>query len=120
MEKNGRNRGDPWSLRQTGVYQQAKLEHRHSAWIFLQLSSSTRQGLEKALGKQSGSQDEGDSPMAHHALLLLATVDNWGEYIRSLDRELRDIVSVSYPPLVRDTQTLTMLGRKGMLLQDRS
>lgn len=91
VEKNGRNRGDPWSLRQTGVYQQVTFDSRQSAWIFLQLSSSTRAALEKVLRSQPSSPGENDSPMTLHALLLGTTVDNWDEYIQNLSTQLRDV-----------------------------
>jgi hypothetical protein len=92
MEKNGRNRGDPWSLRQTGVYQQATFDSDQSAWIFLQLSRSTRIVLENAFRSQLRRFSENDSPMTLHGLLLEATVDNWGEYIQDLNAQLRDVV----------------------------
>ena len=93
-EKNGRNRGDPWSLRQTGVYQQATFRSHQSVWILLQLSQATRQILEKEVGSPSRYLSKGDSPMALHALLLGASVDNWGDYVRDLSGHLSDIVSV--------------------------
>ena len=95
VEKNGRNRGDPWSLRQTGIYQQATIKSHQSAWIFLQLSCSTRIILENALRSSSGCYSDSDSPMTLHALLLGGTVDNWGEYIRDLSAQLRDMVRES-------------------------
>lgn len=91
MEKNGRNRGDPWSLRQTGVYQQATFNSYRSAWIFLQLSRSTKIVLENALRSQLKCFGQSDSPMTLHALLLGATVDNWGEYIQDLSTQLREV-----------------------------
>jgi hypothetical protein len=36
--------------------------------------------------------------MTLHALLLGATVDNWGEYIRDLSTQLREVVSKQYAP----------------------
>lgn len=98
VEKNGRNRGDPWSLRQTGVYQQATFNSHQSAWIFLQLSRSTRIVLENALRSQLRCFGQSDSPMTLHALLLGATVDNWGEYIQCLSTQLREVVSMQYAP----------------------
>lgn len=98
MEKNGRNRGDPWSLRQTGVYQQATFNSHRSAWIFLQLSRSTKIVLENALRSQLKCFGQSDSPMTLHALLLGATVDNWGEYIQDLSTQLREVVSMKYAP----------------------
>lgn len=89
VEQNGRSHGDPWSLRQTGIYQQVNAEHRRSVWIFLQLSRSTRRQLEPVLHSQSNSSD---SFMILHSILLLATVDNWGKYVEHLHSQLRDLV----------------------------
>jgi hypothetical protein len=93
MERNGRNRGDPWSLRQTGVYQQATYNNCRSAWIFLQLSRSARVGLENVLRSQSSHTSENESPMTLHALLLGVTIDNWAEYIQHLSTQLGELVS---------------------------
>ncbi|KAF2474370.1 uncharacterized protein BDR25DRAFT_340867 [Lindgomyces ingoldianus] len=91
VERNGRNRGNPWSIRQTGVYQQAKLDNRQSVWIFLQVSTPTRGVLEDKLRRQLSCHGESDSPVALHALLLRATAGNWGEYVRGLSAQLRDL-----------------------------
>lgn len=91
VEKNGRTRGDPWSLRQTGVYQQVNSDSRKSTWIFLQLSQDTKAALKEVLKNQSTYFDKRDSPMALHTFLL-ATVDNWGEYIQDLSKQLTCVV----------------------------
>jgi len=89
MEENNRNHGDPWSLRQTGIYQQANAEKRKSTWIFLQLSRFTRCLLE--IATQSQTEDSSDGFMKLHCVLLSATVDNWGKYIEYLHSQLRDM-----------------------------
>ena len=85
VDKNGRDRGDPWSLRQTGVYEQVDIETGKSVWIILQPSSSARQCLEQGL--QTLDQDtygrNTSDPMLLHSIFLLATADN-GSSISSI------------------------------------
>jgi hypothetical protein len=90
VEENGRNHGDPWSLRQTGVYQQANIENRRSAWIFLQLPRSVRHRLETILRRSEVSTI--GSLMRFHGVLLLDTVENWGKYIEYIHSQLRVVV----------------------------
>lgn len=95
VEKNGRDRGDPWSLRQTGVYEQVDIHTGKSVWIILQPSSSTQQCLEQGL--QTLGQDSNgritSNPMLFHAIFLLATADNWVGYIKYLHTEADEMVS---------------------------
>ena len=95
VEENNRNHGDPWSLRQTGVYQQVEAKGHRSTWIFLKLSGSTRRQIETVV--QTGSYGNTDGFTKLHSCLLLATVDNWGVYIDHLDAQLRSIVCLNNP-----------------------
>lgn len=98
VEENGRNRGDPWSLRQTGVYEQKDVETGKSVWIILQPSSSTQQCLEQGL--QALVQDtlgqNSSSPMLLHLIFLLATADNWVGYIKHLHSQADEMVSQTH------------------------
>ncbi|KAF1992838.1 hypothetical protein P154DRAFT_528198 [Amniculicola lignicola CBS 123094] len=88
VERNGRNRGDPWSLRQTGIYQKYAPDRQHSTWIILQLSKSTRTGLEDMLKAQAATHTSDTHPMSLHPIFLQATASNWSEYVQSLTRDL--------------------------------
>ncbi|KAI1414101.1 hypothetical protein F5Y13DRAFT_21800 [Hypoxylon sp. FL1857] len=88
VEENGRARGDPWSLRQTGIYQQVDANNDQSIWVILQISKATRERLMKKLHHPELSSQCPDNPMSIHAVLLLATVDNWGAYIEYLRSQL--------------------------------
>ena len=90
VEENNRNHGNPWSLRQTGIYQQVKSKGHTSTWIFLKLSGSSRRQLETVT--QTESTVNTDGFMKLHSCLFLATVDNWGRYIDHLDTQLRGVV----------------------------
>jgi hypothetical protein len=96
MEENSRQHGDPWSLRQTGVYQQVNAEIQNSTWILLQLSRSTRSLLEAATIQSRFKNDNSISLMQLHCIMLSATTGNWGKYIKFLQSQLSDIVSLSF------------------------
>lgn len=93
VEENGRSRGDPWSLRQTGVYQQVSLKPRQSVWITLQPSKSTRECVERALqGKHMELYGPENNPMLLHTLFLMTTADNWMGYVKYLHCQLQGLV----------------------------
>ena len=94
FEKNGRNRGNPWSLRQTGVYQQVTLTEGISNWIILQPSNSCRSQLDKIM--QSNTRGEtllAMNPMLLHLHFLTAMAGQWEEYIQNLHDSLKELVS---------------------------
>lgn len=96
VEENGRKRGDPWSLRQTGVYQQVDFKAGTSVWIILQPSDYVRKSLEHALVEKSyGACGQESSPMLLHVLFILAAADNWTRYIRDLESEAKDLVGAA-------------------------
>lgn len=94
MTQNGRNRGDPWSLRQTGVYQKSHLSTGTSAWILMQLAADTRAHLEKRLAGRGVSLQ---NPMQLHTLILLSTARNWTDYLEHLDTQLTELVRTMAP-----------------------
>lgn len=93
MAQNGRDRGDPWSLRQVGVYQRFCFEHRRSIWIFLQLSQQTRAWLIKMLDRDGASRAEEHS-MVFHLVILSITSRGWNDYLEHLDALLAEYVSI--------------------------
>jgi hypothetical protein len=90
MVRNGRNRGDPWSLRRTGIYQQVDFDKNASCWIMLQPSDDVDKLSERALrdNSQAGNCQSG-GPMFLHVLFLSTMVDSWDEYIESLHSQLQ-------------------------------
>ncbi len=88
MELNERHRGDPWSIRQTGVYQRYDTMTASSAWIVLQPSDYIRQRLYEALGRESDSvYDITLGPLHLHGLFLSASERNWDDWIEHIQRE---------------------------------
>lgn len=93
VELNGRNRGDPWSVRQTAVYHQLSLDTKRSRWIILQPSESVRTRLKYVLkGEYLNDRSSGFDCLVPHMLFLSAMVANWQEYIEHLHSELSRLV----------------------------
>ena len=84
----------PWSLRQTGIYQQIELQSRKSTWILLQPSEGINEGL---LGRLSNKSPNLNGSNANYMLLhihfLSLMASNWGEYIEYLWAEANTLVS---------------------------
>ncbi|RDW60750.1 hypothetical protein BP6252_12133 [Coleophoma cylindrospora] len=92
VERNGRNHGDPWSLRQSGVYQQSRGNQQASVWIILQLSRHARQCLEDYMRNTDlSNRDYDDDPMHIHLHILLATSGNWCDYVPGFEKVIREL-----------------------------
>jgi len=94
VDLNGRNRGDPWSLRQCGVYQQICLKTCRSRWVLLQVSDKMRAQLDQALQNRSQKNVElGINPMVPHVIFISAMAVNWQEYLEHLQVQLSVLVN---------------------------
>lgn len=96
FELNGRQRGDPWSLRQTGVYQRFQSDQR-SAWVLLNLSSYINDRVTAAV-THTGSADKSlqPSPLLVHMFIITAAVRNWSMYIENLRKRVQKFEEKSY------------------------
>jgi hypothetical protein len=90
VEKNGRDWGSPWSLRQTAVYQRFDVKSRKSVWILMQPSKHIRHWLENNL-LGIGKSDE--SFMLLHILFLSSMEENWTDYLEDLLLRVNGLVS---------------------------
>jgi len=93
VERNGRPRGDPWSLRQTGIYHRTGLQDDRSCYILLQPTECTRRKLDAALR----SPDDYAAGIVQtlvrtHGAILLSMAENWPDYIRDLSAQLDELV----------------------------
>ncbi|KIW13610.1 hypothetical protein PV08_08800 [Exophiala spinifera] len=121
FEENHRNRGDSWSLRQTGVYQRFSGSPGQSAGIILQPSQRIRPWIEEYL---RSAKFRSDYPMMLHVLMLAALAATWTSYVQHLSTQLRELdekVSFSSEPKCRrydyevcfaDCQTLHLFRSK--------
>lgn len=93
MELNKRNEGDPWSLRQCGVYQQTCLKTHLCSWILLHISSKMRAKLNQALDHKFYRNDTAAvNSMLPHLIFLSAMAGNWQDYIEYLCSQLTVLV----------------------------
>ncbi|KAF2809500.1 uncharacterized protein BDZ99DRAFT_463282 [Mytilinidion resinicola] len=89
VERNNRSPKNPWSLRQTGIYQQTILHQQNSTWILLQPSQNLYDDLkEKLYGRPTGSDTPIRSSYLLHLDFLSSMASNWGEYIEYLWAEM--------------------------------
>lgn len=89
FENNGRGSGNPWSLRQTGIYQKYAPDSGKSIWILVQPSDAFSSQLHKILLHDSTFQGRGSfDPMQLHSVCLSLSLDNFGEYIENLQSDI--------------------------------
>ena len=93
FELNGRGRGDPWSLRQTGVYQQYRSDGR-SRWVLLNYSQYMEDRVEAALQESCHSKCH-EIPLQLHLFIILAATRNWEGYIGDLQQRVTALVSIT-------------------------
>lgn len=94
VERHGRGTGDPWSLRQTGIYQQYYPVVKRSVWILLEPSKTLQERLRAILDSKPTNSDVAErNPMLLHTLILFMTASNWGSYLDDLDSEVKALVS---------------------------
>lgn len=90
MELNGRQRGSPWSLRQTGVYQRYDPMTHQSKWILLQPSDYMRGLLTEVSDCQSGvAHVARQDPFYLHAFFLSASERNSADWLDSIQQEIQ-------------------------------
>jgi hypothetical protein len=89
FETNQRNRGDSWSLRQTGIYQGYSGILDKATWIMLNLSKRIRSWFEDYLRSKQSSPDH---PLLLHILLLIALTSTYPEYLQHLFMQLEELV----------------------------
>ncbi|KAL2011099.1 hypothetical protein VTN00DRAFT_3817 [Thermoascus crustaceus] len=91
FERNGRAGEFPWSLRQTGVYQQLDLSTGRSVWILLKPSDSMKKTLEENLESLA----DNNLPLLHHTVFIAASLRSWRDYLAHLDTELQRLDEIS-------------------------
>lgn len=89
MEKNNRRKGDPWSFRQSGVYQQISVSSRRSTWIILQPSDGVRAQLKRVLESSlEQGRKSNESAIYFHVIFLSSMAGNWQEYLEYLHSQV--------------------------------
>ncbi|KAH6682672.1 hypothetical protein B0J14DRAFT_673055 [Halenospora varia] len=92
MENNRRLHGDPWSLRQTGVYHQYSGrgdDDTKNLWVLLHPvnESVVCSRLESAASSDLGVEEMKFNPMRLHLLIFSSYIDNWRLYLHDITRQ---------------------------------
>lgn len=102
VEKNERLENDPWSVRQTCVYQKFEYSKKSSTWILVQPSEKVQSRLPEVFKARTTEDIENSvhNPLDVHLVFLSAAAENWRWYYNSLEEKLADMVRViRYPPV---------------------
>ncbi|XTI91235.1 hypothetical protein V2W45_1471055 [Cenococcum geophilum] len=96
-ERRGRPSGEPWSIRQTAVYQGIDHQSKHSCWILLHPKYKSVAGvrLKDALSMDGRAQELVAQPLQQHIMLISAYFANWRDYMEHYEEELLSIVSLN-------------------------
>ena len=95
VARNGRSQGNPWSVRQIGVYERLNMHTGQSVWIILEPSvRAYRQFREATESQQISSGGIGSASMILHAAVLVAAGREWGEYLEDLRLQMQRLVGV--------------------------
>ncbi|KAL8791326.1 MAG: hypothetical protein Q9195_005945 [Heterodermia aff. obscurata] len=85
--RNNRNRGDPFSMRQTGVCHKSS-GRQSSAWIVLQPSPEVEKDMELAMSDIGYNSTVDEDPMVLHVIFLSFQRANWDDYLEYLRADL--------------------------------
>jgi len=120
VELNGRQKGHPWSLRQTGVYHKTQLSGQQSTWVVLQPSKHARTSLIPSLEKNDAGNITCKAPNLHvHFVFLYSGIKNWHAYVEYMEAQLRRYVSNRPPTPVYNKLLMLTTGRKGSVFAPR-
>ena len=86
VEKNGREEGDPWSIRQMGVLQKYDAEQDRNTIVLLNPSAALKNRSDKIVY-------QGSALSQIHLLILQSTSERWSEYLQYLEAMSTRLVS---------------------------
>jgi K+-sensing histidine kinase KdpD len=94
VERNGRTTGNPWSLRQIGVYEKYDSLKDSSTWILISASETAREALDdiRLTDQPDDSRCLTETTM-FHTVLIAAVSREWRKYLEHLQVELDILVS---------------------------
>lgn len=99
VEKHGRKLADPYSLRETGVYQKWDPACRRGDWIFMQPSESIKGLLETRF--PTTTKKDAEYLFQIHAAILTKASSNWRFYINHLEDVFSKIVDRGFYTNIR-------------------
>lgn len=81
---------DPFSIRQTGIYQKFRAQSANNIWLFLQPSDALSHRFCAAAGQIDVL--ESAKQLSYHALVFQCLSDGWREYINYLEERFEGLV----------------------------
>jgi hypothetical protein len=75
---------DPWSVRQSAIYQQYNSQYDRIMFILISPSEKARKSLEEAV-KRAGQKQKKLNSFDLHRIIISTLHENWRLYIRSLE-----------------------------------
>lgn len=99
VEKHGRKLADPYSLRETGVYQKWDPASRRGEWIFMQPSESIKSFLETRFPRTT--ERDAEFLFQIHTAILIKASSNWRFYINYLEDVFSKIVDRGFYTNIR-------------------
>lgn len=101
VERNGRSPGNPWSIRQTGVYHRYSPTDVSNFWLLLHplVDSMAQKRLNKLYSTQNSFVHLKANALGLHILLISSYSDNWRWYLKDLGIAFTKIVR-SLPSVV--------------------
>lgn len=86
VELNNRGEQNPWSLRQSLVFQRVSTS---SIWVFIALSNGMRRELQPYLSRSAGLSRD---PFNIHLILMSVAAATWRAYLVYIAEEVRELV----------------------------
>lgn len=97
VEKNNRKHGNPWSVRQTGVYHRFSTtdpSNVENLWLLLHpMPNSKAQSRLDVSADKLNVRDVSLDPLRLHVLIMSSYVDNWRWYLHDIKRDYLNLVS---------------------------
>lgn len=94
VEKNYRLPDEPWSIRQTCIYQKFEYSKKSSTWILVQPSGQVQSRIQEVFKARTVEDIEKSvhNPLDLHLVFLSAAAENWRWYYNSLEEALVEMV----------------------------
>lgn len=122
VDRNGRPVGDPWSVRQVGVYECYSCVNMNSIWIFLQPSENIHRRLGEWIKSHLNSNlgTCGKKVLLHIAVQVTAS-RYWGDYIEEIRFKIQELVLwIIHSSCMRTISLTSIPGRQSLLREGRT
>ncbi|KUJ18809.1 uncharacterized protein LY89DRAFT_780813 [Mollisia scopiformis] len=114
VERNERAHGDPWSVRQTGVYHKISgvgTTGLTNMWMLLHPmpNSKAYRRLQESTSEDDAGEAVDADPLRLHLLVFSSYIDNWRLYLHDMTRQFLELEDNLMTSELRDRSEYTML-----------